>query len=372
MIYLDYNATTPVLPAVRDAMWPFVTAEFGNPSSIYRLGGRAKTAIEGARERVAALVGAKPAEVIFTSCATEANNAAIHSALLTSPEKRHVVVSQVEHSSVLQYCEMLAKRDYKVTLLPVSREGLIDLQKLDATICADTAVVSVMWANNETGVISPVQAIGEICAKHRVPFHCDAVQAVGKVPINFEELSIQFLTLSGHKLGAPKGIGALVARRGFPFHPLIIGGKQESGRRGGTESVPLIVGFGVACEMASGAEWEHITALRDELEVILLATIPGAYRNGIHKGRLPNTLNIGIAGIDADALVTFCDRNGVCISSGSACMESAIAPSHVILAMSGNYEQASEAIRVSLGGETKKQELDQFFALVRQFVTESC
>jgi cysteine desulfurase len=371
MIYLDYNSTTPVLPAVREAMWPFFNEEWGNPSSIYRLGARAKSAIEVARAQVAALVGADSTEIIFTSCATEANNAAINSALLAAPQKRHVVTSQVEHSSVLHYCEGLAKKGRSVTFLSVSRNGLVDLEDLEKAIQEETAVVSLMWANNETGVISPVREIGEICAKRGVLFHCDAVQAVGKMPVSFSEMPIDFLSISGHKLGAPKGIGALVVRHSVPFHPLIVGGKQESGRRGGTESAPLIVGFGAACEIASKQSltaWKRVEAMRDELQTNLLIMLRGAYSNGGSAPRLPNTLNIGIAGIDSDALVTYCDRNGVCVSSGSACMESAIAPSHVLLAMNGSHKQASEAVRVSLGLETKSEELDRLPVLLRQFV----
>ena len=350
---------------------PSLTSEWGNPSSSYRMGAKTKTAVDKARAQVARLVAAKPSEVVFTSCATEANNAAINSALATNPRKKHIITSQVEHSSVLQFCEVLSTRGYDVTFLPVSSEGLVDLQQLEANIRTDTAVVSLMWANNETGVISPVRDIGEICARRGVLFHCDAVQAGGKLPISFGDAPIDFLAISGHKLGAPKGVGALVLRDGVAFEPLLIGGKQESGRRGGTESVPLIVGFGVACEMAHrrpADAWERVSNLRDELETELLSTLKGAYRNGGASPRLPNTSNFGIQGIDSDSLVTYCDAHGVCVSSGSACMESAMAPSHVLLAMTGSHDRASEALRVSLGLETKLEELLRLASLLRQFV----
>ncbi len=351
---------------------PYLLTEWGNPSSAYRFGARAKAAVEKAREQVASLVNARLEEVIFTSCATEANNAAIHSALLANPAKRHVVTSQVEHSSVLHYCQELERRGYEVTYLPVSRDGLLDLGQLERTIRPDTAVVSLMWANNETGVIWPVREISEICLRHGVAYHCDAVQAVGKVPVDFSDLPINFLSLSGHKLGAPKGIGALVLREGMPFHSLIVGGKQEGSRRGGTENVPMIAALGEACRISKSRGWEAwnaIAILRDEFEENILKTIPDTYLNGSRANRLPNTSNLGFKDVDNDALVTFCDINGACISSGSACMESAISPSHVIQAMVRNHTKASEAIRVSLGLDTKSEYLHSLGSLLEKFVT---
>jgi cysteine desulfurase len=290
--------------------------------------------------------------------------------LISNPKKQHVVTSETEHSSVLNYCRELAKRGLEITFLPVTRDGLLDLQKLENAIRADTAIVSLMWANNETGVIAPVQEIAEICARRGVAFHCDAVQAVGKIHIDFHRVPIQFLSLSGHKLGAPKGVGALIIKDGIPFHPLLVGGKQESGRRAGTESVPLIVGLGAACQIASArvSEWEAIAVLRNRLEKELLSSLRGIYRNGAACFRLPNTLSIGIPGIDNDALVTYCDRNDVCISSGSACLEDAITPSHVILAMTGSYERATEVVRVSLGLDTQLEAILELPRLFREFV----
>jgi len=352
-------------------MMPFFTEEWGNPSSSYRFGARAKAAVNQAREHLAKLVGADATEVVFTSCATEANNAAINSALLADPTKRHVVTSRVEHSSVLHYCEELVQRGYEVTFLPVSREGELDLTKLEQAIRPDTAVVSIMWANNETGVISPVRDIGKICARHRVLFHCDSVQAVGKIAIDFASTPVQFLSLSGHKIGAPKGVGALLVREGVPYRPLIIGGKQETGRRGGTESVPLIVGLGEACRVASErsvSKWEKVARLRDELENRLLAAVPDAYINGSGLPRMPNTVNFGVRGVDSDTFLTYCDRNEICISSGSACMESAITPSHVILAMTQNHERSSEAVRVSLGISSSQADIDVLLTHLIKFL----
>ncbi len=372
MIYLDYNATTPVLPEVREAMMPYLTSEWGNPSSAYRFGARAKAAIEKAREQVASLVNARPDEVIFTSCATEANNAAIHSALMGNPAKRHVVTSQVEHSSVLHYCQELERRGYDVTYLSVSRDGLLNLDDLERAIRPDTGVVSLMWANNETGVIWPVQEIGEICMAHGIPYHCDAVQAIGKVNVDFILANSQALTISGHKIGAPKGVGAVIVRRGMDFHPLIVGGRQERGYRGGTENVSQIVGLGIACNITASrivSEWCSVSRLRDQLENELIKCFPTARINGNLRYRLPNTSNISVPGIDSDAFVTFCDRRNICISSGSACLQSAITPSHVVYAMSGDHARASESIRVSLGLKTQACDVAAFLQALHDFPT---
>ena len=248
MIYLDYNATTPVLPEVLEAMMPYFTTEWGNPSSTYKFGYKIKTAIETAREQVADLIGAHPMEVIFTSCATESNNTAIHAALKANPAKRHIITSVVEHSSVLNYCMALETEGYRVTYLQVDREGLLKLADLENAITEETAVVSLMWANNETGVLFPVKEIAEICQSRGVLYHCDAVQAAGKVDINLRSLPINYLSLTGHKFHAPKGIGTLYVRRKTPVSAFVHGGHQERNHRGGTESVPLIVGMGKAAE----------------------------------------------------------------------------------------------------------------------------
>ena len=269
MIYLDYNATMPVLPEVFEAMTPYLTSEWGNSSSTYKFGSKLKAVIETARAQVAELIGARSMEIIFTSCATESNNAAIHAALKVNPRKRHIVTSSVEHSSVLNYCMALEKEGYRITRLPVDREGLLKLADLENAITEETAIVSLMWANNETGVLFPVKEIAEICRSHGVLFHCDAVQAVGKVEIDVQNVQCDYLSLTGHKIHAPKGIGALYVRRKVPFSPLIYGGHQESNRRGGTESVPLIVSIGKAAELARKhlpSYGEKVRPMRDALE----------------------------------------------------------------------------------------------------------
>ncbi len=372
VIYLDHNATTPVLPQVRDAMLPYLEAEWGNPSSIYQLGRAAYRAIEDARRKVAALVDAEPEQVVFTSGATEANNAALHSAVFRDPAKRHVVTSAVEHSAVLAYCDYLERvHGVEITRLPVNAEGALDPDDLRQAIRNYTAVVSLMWANNETGVIWPMLELASVCTDAGVPLHTDAVQAVGKIPVSFRNAGLDFLTLSAHKIGGPKGVGALVVRDSESFLPLIHGGKQEAGRRGGTENVAQIVGLGKAAEIAMNQAfqcWGPIATLRDDFESAVMARIKGAQINGGRFARLPNTSNLYLPGLDGDAVVTFLDQQGICISSGSACLESAIAPSHVLLAMNGSHEQASESIRVSLGQESTVGELEQLLTALEAFV----
>jgi cysteine desulfurase len=373
VIYLDHNATTPVLPEVLEAMMPWLSSEWGNPSSIHAAGRSARRAIEEARTKVAALLGASPHQVIFTSGATEANNSAIHSALLRNPVKRHVVTSSVEHSAILAYCDFLEKHwDVEVTRLPVDSDGNLSQDELKKAIRPDTAIVSLMWANNETGVIWPVDEFAAICAERGVPFHTDAVQAVGKIEVNFRASGTSFLSLSGHKFGAPKGIGALLVSDPDHFQPLIFGGKQEHGHRGGTENVPHIVALGAAAEavLSRGFEaWDSVATLRDGFEQSVLHGIVGARINGGASKRLPNTSNIYFPGMDGDALVTFLDQRGICVSSGSACLESAIIPSHVLLAMTGLHDRASESIRVSLGLGTTEAELQQLLAAMEAFAS---
>ena len=289
MIYLDHNATTPILPEVLEAMMPYLTSEWGNPSSSYKFGSSLKKVIETARSQVGELIGAHASEIIFTSCATESNNAAIHAALKANPLKRHIVTSAVEHSSVLNYCKALEKENYRVTQLPVDREGLLKLTDLENAITDDTAIVSLMWANNETGVLFPVKEIAEICRSRGVLFHCDAVQAAGKVQIDVQKIQADYLSLTGHKIHAPKGIGALFIRRKAPFSPFVHGGHQERGFRGGTESVPLIVGMGKAAELARKhlpSYDNKVRPLRDALEDGILDSILNAELNGHKANRL--------------------------------------------------------------------------------------
>lgn len=371
MIYLDHNATTPILPEVLEAMIPWLTTNWGNPSSIHGPGRAARRAVEEAREKVAAFVGAETEQVIFTSGATEANNAAIHSAILREPRKRHIVTSAVEHSAVLAYCDFLEKHwGIEVTRLPVDSEGSLSQDDLRQAIRPDTAIVSLMWANNETGVIWPVAEFAGICAEEGTPYHTDAVQAVGKMEVDFKASGASFLSLSGHKFGAPKGIGALLVADPDCFEPMLMGGKQEHGHRGGTENVPHIVALGAAAEIVcarSADIRENVAAQRDAFEHTILKNIDGACVNGGASRRLPNTSNIHLPGMDGDALVTFLDQQGICVSSGSACLESAITPSHVILAMTGSYNRSNESIRISVGLNTTQEDLRNLAYAIDKF-----
>ena len=352
VIYLDHNATTPVLPEVLEATMPYLTTEWGNPSSAYKFGAKVKSVIETARAQVAELIGAHSMELLFTSCGTESNNAAIAAALKASPGKRHIITSSVEHSSVLNYCMVLEKEGYRVTYLPVDRDGLLKLCDLESAITNQTAVVSLMWANNETGVLFPVERIAEICSSRGVLYHCDAVQAGGKVEIDVGKIPADYLSLTGHKFHAPKGIGALYVRRKAPFAPYIHGGHQERNLRGGTESVPLIAGMGKAAELALKhlPDYEKkVRPLRDKLEEAILSSIPETELNGHKTQRLANTINITFHGIESEALLILLDKEGVCASSGSACLADSDEPSHVIKAMKPDSTASRQMIRFSLG-----------------------
>jgi cysteine desulfurase len=369
MIYLDYNATTPLLAEAWEAMQPFFSTRWGNPSSAYRFGAQLKAEVERAREAVASLVGAEEGEIVFTSCATESNNAAMNAALAAKPNSRHIVTSVAEHSAVLNYCKAAERRGYRVTYLGVDADGLCDLEEFVESINDDTALVSLMWANNETGVLFPVEAIARVCHERGVLFHCDAVQAVGKIPVDVSRVEADYLTISAHKLYGPKGIGALCIRNRVPFEPMVIGGHQEGGRRGGTENVGLIAGFGVAAEYAKRMMSEraaHTRRLRDKLENEVLQSIAGSRINGSRTRRVPNTTNIGFDGIDSDAMVAFLDNQGVCVSSGSACLANALSPSHVVLAMTQSVDKAKQAIRFSLSHLTEGQDITECVEKLRQ------
>ena len=352
MIYLDHNATTPVSPEVLEAMLPYFKEDWGNPSSTYRFGSKLKLVIETAREQVAELLGATSREILFTSCATESNNAAIHAALKAHPTKKHVVTSAVEHSSVLNYCMALEKEGVKVTYLPVDRDGLLKIADLEAVITSETSLVTLMWANNETGVLFPIPEIAHVCKARGVLFHCDAVQAVGKVEINLADVPVDYLSVTGHKIGAPKGVGALFVRRKTPFSPLIHGGHQERGWRGGTESVPLLVSLGQAAQLARknlpGYDAE-IRPLRDALEAGILSSIADTELNGHKTQRLSNTTNITFRGIESEAMLLLLDQEGVCASSGSACLADSDEPSHVVKAMKPDTTASRQMIRFSFG-----------------------
>jgi len=369
MIYLDYNATTPVLPEVLEAMMPYFTTEWGNPSSTYKFGYKIKTAIERAREQVADLIGAHPMEVLFTSCATESNNTAIHAALKANPTKRHIITSMVEHSSVLNYCMGLETEGYRVTYLPVDREGLLKLADLENAITDETAIVSLMWANNETGVLFPVIDIAEICLSRGVLYHCDGVQAAGKVEINVRNVPINYLTLTGHKFHAPKGVGALYVKRKTPVSAYVYGGHQERNLRGGTESVPLIVGIGKAAELARKhlpRYEDEVRPLRDTLEEGILNSISNAELNGDKIQRLANTSNISFHGIESEALLILLDKEGICASSGSACLADSDEPSHVIRAMKPESGASRQMIRFSLDLSNTADEIKNAVVGVRQ------
>jgi cysteine desulfurase len=350
--YFDNNATTRVAPEVIEAMLPFLKDNWGNPSSAYTFGHELGRHLDHARTCVAELVHAEPREIIFTSCGTESINAALHSALITRPDRRHLITTAVEHSATLKFCAYLEKQGYEVTLLPVDRDGALDLRQLDQALRPDTALVSIMWANNETGVLFPVREVAELCRAKGVLCHTDAVQVAGKIPIDVKALGVDFLSLSGHKLHAPKGVGALYVKRHTKFQPYLIGGGQERGRRGGTENVAGVVAFGRAAELAMDqlpSESARIRALRDQLEAGILERVSGSSINGPTEPRLPNTTNISFRGVEAEGVLMLLDQAGVCASSGSACTTGSMDPSHVLTAMGCSASRARASVRFSLG-----------------------
>ena len=351
-IYLDNNATTRIAPEVLETMLPFLSEHWGNPSSVYSFGHDVAKHLDTAREHVATLLGASPREIVFTSGGTESNNSAISSTLQAAPKKRHIIMSSVEHSSNIKLGASLQKRGYEVTLLPVEPDGSLDVHLVEKSIRPETALVSVMWANNETGILFPVQEIAAICRSKAVPFHTDAIQAAGKIGIDVDSFPVDFLSLSAHKLHGPKGVGALYVRRRTSYHPFVIGGGQERGRRGGTENVASVVGFGKASELAiANLEEENtrVRRLRDRLEAGILESITGTSRNGTAEPRLPNTTNIAFDGVDAEGILLLLDQANICASSGSACSSGSLDPSHVLLAMGATVSRARGSVRFSLG-----------------------
>lgn len=360
-VYFDNNATTRVLPEVAAAMQPYLTELYGNPSSIHRFGAQVAEKINEARMRVASLIGAAdPIEIIFTSCGTEGDNAAIRGMLEARPDKRHIVTTQVEHPAVLGLCQHLEKRGYRITWLRVNQQGMLDLEELRNALADDTALVSVMLANNETGVIFPIDKIGEIVKARGIPFHVDAVQAAGKIPLQAKARPVDLLTISGHKFHAPKGIGALYVRRGVTFPPFIVGGHQEKNRRAGTENVPGIVGMGVAAEVAQrnlAQEAEGIRALRDQLEQGLLQSCPDCRVNGGGSERLPNTSNISFRYLEGESILVLLDQFGICASTGSACTAGSSEPSHVLRAMGIAPDWLQGAVRFSLSHFSTAEEV---------------
>ncbi len=360
-VYVDNNATTRVAPEVIEAMLPYLAEQWGNPSSMHTFGGQVMHAVDAAREATAALIGAEPREIIFMSCGTEADNTVIHSALAAAPNKSRIITTAVEHPAVLNPMKELQKKGYDVVFLPVDTEGRLNLHELEDALDANTALVSVMWGNNETGVLFPIERIAELCAMRHIPLHVDAVQAVGKIPIDLARVPITYLALSGHKLHAPKGVGALFVRKGTPFTPLISGGHQERGRRGGTENVASIVGLGRACTLAGehlDEEQTRVAALRDRLEHEILTTIPRAFRQGDPAMRLPNTTNIGFEAIEGEAILLLLNEYGICASSGSACTSGSLDPSHVLVAMGIPFTRAHGSIRFSLSRYNTDADVD--------------
>ena len=361
VIYFDNNATTRVAPEVADAMIPMLREFWGNPSSAYAFGSQVHGHVEKARETIAALINCDPKEVVFTSCGTESNNSAIHSALVTNPGKKHVITTAVEHSANINFGAYLQKMGFEVTYLPVESDGSLDVHLLEKSIRPDTAIVSIMWANNETGVLFPIEEIAAICRSKGVLCHTDAVQVPGKIKIDVKALGVDFLSLSAHKLHAPKGIGLLYVKRRTKYQPYVMDGHQERGRRGGTENVPYIVGFARAAELAMsslGEENTRVRALRDRLEDTILRTIPNTVRNGAKEPRLPNTANIAFDFVEAEAILLLLDQLGICCSSGSACTTGSLDPSHVLTAMGLNPMRARGSVRFSLGLYNTAEEVD--------------
>lgn len=365
-VYLDNNATTQVAPEVLEAMLPFFKELYGNPSSMHAFGGQVAQHVAQARERVAALLNAHPDEILFTSCGTESDNHAIKGVLEAHPEKRHLVTTKVEHPAVLNVCRYLAKHHgYRLTELPVDRRGNLDLDQVAAALTPDTALLSVMTANNETGTLFPIEKIGAIAREKGVTFHTDAVQAAGKLPLDMARLPVDLLSISGHKLHAPKGIGVLYIRRGTRIMPFMHGGHQERGRRAGTENVPYIVGLGRACELARVELFEEtnrLRQLRDRLEQGLLARIPRTHINGNPDWRLPNTTNLGFEYIEGEAILLHLSAAGIAASSGSACTSGSLEPSHVLMAMEVPFTYAHGSVRFSLSKYNTDQDIDYVLA----------
>ena len=362
ILYFDNNATSAVAPEVVSAMLPYLQENYGNPSSMHHFGGKVESAVSEARQEVAELLGANPDEIVFTSCGTESDSTAIYGALEAQPHKRHFITTKVEHPAVLALGEHLAHKGYEVTFLGVDANGNLDLDELEKAITPETALVSVMFANNETGVIFPIAEIGAICRRHGVPLHTDAVQAVGKFPIDLATLPVDYLALSGHKLHAPKGVGALYVRKGAPFRPYLRGGHQEKGRRAGTEAVPSIVALGTACKLARlymHDEETRVRSLRDRLQTELTRLIPDTIINGDVPHRLPNTLNISFKYVEGEAILLMLDQYGICASSGSACTSGSLEPSHVLRAMDVPFTYAHGSIRLSLSRYTTREEVDK-------------
>ena len=360
-IYLDNNASTRVADEVIEAMLPYYRTLYGNPSSMHTFGGQIHRKIEEARQEVAQLINAEPEEIIFTSCGTESDNTAVMSALETNLQKKHIITTKVEHPAVINFCKAMARKGYESTYLPVDKYGQLDLHNLQSAITDSTAVVSIMFANNETGMIFPMKEIAEIVKSRGALLHTDAVQVVGKMQVDVRSLPVDMLSVSGHKLHAPKGVGALYVRKGTRFSPYIIGGHQEKGRRAGTENVASMIGLGKACLLAKKhMHEEHTTIklLRDRLEQGLLKSCPNVIINGSVENRLPNTTNISFEYVEGEAILLRLNEDNICASSGSACTSGSLEPSHVLRAMGVPFTAIHGSIRFSLSRYNTSEEID--------------
>jgi len=363
IIYTDNNATTKVADEVIEEMLPYLREFYGNPSSMYTFGDQVDKKIRQARQRVANLINADPDEIIFTSCGTESDNSAIHAAINAFPEKKHLITSNVEHPAIKNlFTYIEKKKGYEVTFVPVDKKGRLNTEILYDSMSENTALISLMWANNETGVIFPIEEVVQKANEKGILLHTDAVQAAGKIPIDVKKVGVDMLSLSGHKIHAPKGIGVLYVKKGFKFSPFFVGGHQESGRRGGTENTVSIIGLGRACELAGeniGLVNTQVRELRDYLESQLLEKIPGTSVNGEITNRLPNTLSIGFDAVEGESILLLLDREGICASSGSACTSGSLDPSHVLMAMEVPFKSAHGTIRFSLSHYNTREEMDK-------------
>lgn len=361
VIYVDNNATTKVAPEVLEEMLPYLSEFYGNPSSMHTFGGQVGTKINQARANIAELIGANHEEIIITSCGTESDSTAIWAAILSNPDKKHLITSKVEHPAIKNLFEYLSKNGFRTTFVPVDNKGRLDLDYLFSHLTDDTAIVSIMWANNESGVIFPIEEISGVLKERGIVFHTDAVQAVGKIPIDLKRVPVDMLSLSGHKVHGPKGVGALYVRKGTKFSPFLIGGHQEAGRRGGTENAASIIGLGKACQLAADHLLEknsRIKRLRDKLEDELLQRVPNTMVNGDPENRLPNTTSVAFEYVEGESILLLMNELGICASSGSACTSGSLEPSHVLRAMGVPFTAAHGSIRFSLSNYNTEEEVD--------------
>lgn len=372
MIYMDHSATSPVDPEVFEAMKPYFVGSFGNASTLYSLGRDARKAMESAREQVASLIGAKPEEVIFTSGGTESDNIAIKGTAYRLKNKgNHIITSAIEHPAVRETCKYLEKNGFEVTYLPVYEDGIVRVSDLEDAITDKTILITIMHANNEIGTIQPIAEIGKIARENKIYFHTDAVQTVGKIPVNVEEMNVDMLSLSAHKVYGPKGIGALYIRKGVRVEPILHGGGHEKGLRPGTENVSGIVGLGKACELAEKNlrdDAKYITNLRDKLIDGILDSVEQSYLDGHRTQRLPNNVNLRFTGIEGESLVLHLDSKGIAASTGSACSSKSLEPSHVLIALGLEHVEAHGSLRLTLGKENTEEEVDYVITAVKEVV----